>query len=228
VTTSGDVYVDTFDTIGGVSKWTLNSTSGVPTMYTCQRCWDLFVDINNTLYCSISSLAQVVTKSLNSNSNALTIVAGIGVPGSAPNMLQTPRAIFVDINFDLYVADCDNDRIQLFRSGELNGTTVVGSGSPTVTITLSRPTGIALDADKYIYIVEWGNNRVIGSGPYGFQCLVGCSGQPGSTASELNYPFGLSFDSYGNMFVTDSGNSRIQKFILVTDLCGKLNKDKNT
>ncbi len=51
VTTSGDIYVDNYKLIGGVSKWTLNSTIGIPAMYTCKKCWDLFVDIDNNLYC---------------------------------------------------------------------------------------------------------------------------------------------------------------------------------
>ncbi|CAF5112386.1 unnamed protein product, partial [Rotaria sp. Silwood1] len=36
-----------------------------------------------------------------------------------------------------------------------------------------------------------------------------------STSSQLNNPSHLSFDSYGNIFVTDRDNSRVQKFILI-------------
>jgi hypothetical protein len=215
-TTSGDIYVDTFSSISGVSKWTSNSTIGVPTMHTCQRCAGLFVDISNTLYCSMTNLHQVVTKSLNSGSNAFSIVAGTGSLGSTSNMLYYPYGIFVDTNFDLYVADCYNQRIQLFQSGELNGTTVV-----TGTITLSYPLGIVLDADKCLFIVDQDNHRIVGSGPTGFRCLVGCSGSGGSASNQLLYPSSLSFDSYGNMFVTDQYNSRIQQFMLMTNLCGK-------
>jgi hypothetical protein len=234
VTTSGDIYVDGASSTGRIDKWTLNSTNGIPTMYTCSKCWGLFVDINNIIYCSMTYLHQVVAKSLNSVSNTLTIVAGKGVPGSTSYMLDFPYGIFVDINFDLYVADCGNNRIQLFPSGQLNGTTVPEIGPSGTTITLSCPTGIVLDADKYLYIVDTFNNRIVGSGPNGFRCLVGCSdfssyffhsvlsGFYGSASNELWLPWTLSFDSYGNMFVTDSENSRIQKFDLITNLCGKL------
>ena len=106
-------------------------------MYTCQTCYDLFVDTDNTLYCSMLYFHQVVLKSLNSESNALRIVAGTGSSNSTSTTLNAPRGIFVDINLDLYVADYGNHRIQLFRSGQLNATTVAGSTSSTTTISLN-------------------------------------------------------------------------------------------
>ncbi len=222
VTTSGDIYVDSASSTGRIDKWTLNSTSGIPTMYTCSKCYGLFVDINNILYCSMEGLHQVVTKSLNSVSNKLTIVAGTGVAGSTSYMLDYPFGIFVNINFDLYVADCSNNRIQLFQSGQLSGTTVAGNKSSNPTITLNCPTGIVLDADNNLFIADCYNNRIVGSGTNGFRCLVGCSGSFGSASNQLYGPVTLSFDSYGNMFVTDYYNSRIQKFDLIANLCGKL------
>jgi hypothetical protein len=164
---------------------------------------------------------QVVAKSLNSISNITTIIAGTGCIGSTSNMLYCPLGIFVDINFDLYVADSGNNRIQLFRSGQLNGITIAGSESPNLTVTLHNPTGVVLDADNYLFIADQYNQRIIGSGPNGFRCLVGCSGSPGSASNQLSFPVSLSFDSYGNMFTTDNGNSRIQKFILLNSTLGK-------
>jgi DNA-binding beta-propeller fold protein YncE len=160
---------------------------------------------------------------LNSSLNILKIVAGTGSADSASNTLDNPRGIFVDINFNLYVADCGNDRIQLFQSGKLFGITIAGNSSLNTTITLNCPTGIILDADNYLYIVDSGNQRIIASGSNGFQCLVGCSGTSGSAANQLNNPWSISFDSYGNIFVTDQGNHRIQKFIFSINSCGKFN-----
>jgi DNA-binding beta-propeller fold protein YncE len=164
---------------------------------------------------------QVVKKWLNDSTSTVPIAAGTGTPGSTSDLLSSPYGIFVDINFDLYVADYGNHRIQLFRSGQLNGTTVVGATSSSTTIRLNLPTGIVLDADKNLFIVDQSNHRIIRSGPNGFQCLVGCSNLSGQAANQLFNPRTFSFDTHGNMFVTDRSNDRIQKFILSTNSCSK-------
>jgi hypothetical protein len=221
VTITGEIYVDNGAPNGRVEKSTLTATQSITVMYANDgQCTGLFVDINNNLYYSTHYQHKVVKKSLNSPTNPSTIVAGNGFSGSLSNMLNRPHGIFVDINFDLYVADSDNHRIQLFKPGELNGKTLVGNGAPG-TITLNEPTGIVLDADKYLFIVENGNHRIVGSGPNGFRCLVGCSNSYGSASNQLAGPITLSFDSYGNMFVTDRNNHRIQKFALSMNCCSK-------
>jgi hypothetical protein len=163
---------------------------------------------------------QVVKIWLGDTATTPTTVAGTGSYGSASNKLSDPNGIFVDTNFDLYVADSGNNRIQLFQSGQQNGTTVAGNGSLNTT-SLNYPTGIVLDADKYLFIVDSGNNRIVGSGPNGFRCIVGCSSTYGFASNQLYQPWSLSFDSYGNIFVTDMNNNRVQKFVLTTNSSGK-------
>ncbi len=137
-------------------------------------------------------------------------------------MLNQPKGLFVDINLNLYVADYGNNRIQFFQSGQLIGSTLVGNGAPGP-ITLNSPVGVILDADSNLFIADSGNNRILGSGPDGYRCLVGCSGTSGSASNQLDTPKILSFDSFGNIFVVDGSNSRIQKFFLATNSCGKCN-----
>ncbi len=147
-------------------------------------------------------------------------MAGTGYNGSLLNMLGHPHGIFVDIDFDLYVADTDNDRIQLFKPGELNATTGVGNGAPE-TISLSYPSGITLDADKHLFVVDLARHRIVGSTGNGFRCLVGCIDGRGQEPYQMWAPNTLSFDSYGNMFVIEGGNKRIQKFLFSMDSCRK-------
>jgi sugar lactone lactonase YvrE len=73
------------------------------------------------------------------STSPVVVVAGTGVSGSAANQLNSPNGIVVDLNFTLYVADYENNRVQRFWYGELNGTTVVGSGA-TGNIILNGPT----------------------------------------------------------------------------------------
>jgi hypothetical protein len=220
VAITGDIYVDNGGSNGRVDKWTFNTNTSVPVMYVNSSCFGLFLDINDTLYCSMYNRDQVVKRWLNDETNTSTPAAGTGIAGSDSNMLSSPYGIFVDINFDLYVAHCQNHRIQHFRSGQLNATTIAGDRSSDPTIRLTCPTGIVLDADRYLFIVDYGNHRIVGSGPNGFRCLVGCFGR-GSASNQLDYPATLSFDSYGNMFVTDWDNHRVQKFLLSTNSCSK-------
>lgn len=220
VTTTGDIYVDNSNQTGQVEKWTSNATIGIPVMYVNYRCYGIFIDIGNSLYCSAGDLHYVVRTSLSDSAMTVTAVAGVAsVNGSASNRLNNPRGIFVDINFDLYVADCGNNRIQLFRLGGFNALTVAGRGA-SGNITLSCPTGVALNADNYLFIVDSQNHRIVASGPSGFRCLVGCSGG-GSASSQLYYPISMAFDGDGDLFVTDPNNNRIQKFVFDSDSCGK-------
>jgi hypothetical protein len=219
VTINGDVYVDD-GYKGRVRKWTLNATRSVTVMYVSAECYGLFVDVNNTIYCSQSTTHLVVASSQDDDANLSRIVAGTGSPGSASNMLHSPIGILIDINFNMYVADSNNHRIQLFKYGQFDATTVAGSEA-VVSFALNYPTGIVLDADNYLFIVDSNNNRIVGSGLTGFRCVVGCTSEVGSGTDQLSNPWSLAFDSYGNMFVTDGYNKRIQMFIFSTNSCGK-------
>ncbi len=168
-TLDGDIYIDNGYAVHQVDKWTLNATHSVPAMYVNVSCYRLFVDINGSLYCSMPELQQVMKRAYNSDPNTTTIVAGNGMNGSAPNMLYNTQGIFVDTEFNLYVADSGNNRIQFFQYGQLNATTLVGIGAPG-TISLNRPLAVVLDADGYLFIVDRDNHRIVRSGPNGFYC----------------------------------------------------------
>ncbi|CAF1464582.1 unnamed protein product [Adineta steineri] len=220
VTSNGDIYIDDGFKNGRVQKWIAETNTLVTVMNVNSSCYGLFVDINDTLYCSMTQHHQVLKRSLNDSvMTSNRVAAGTGIRGSASNQLYSPHGIFVDVNLDLYVADCYNDRIQLFQSGESNGITVAGSTSLTPTVTLRCPSGIILDAEKYLFIVDSGNDRIVGSSLNGFRCLVGCD-ESGSQSNQLYNPFSFSFDRSGNMFVTDSYNHRIQKFQYFEESCG--------
>ena len=70
-----------------------------------------------------------------------------------------------------------------------------------------------------LFITDNGNQRIIGSDENGFRCIVGCSGRSGLASNQLNAPRNIAFDSFGNLFVVDQYNDRIQKFVLSSNLC---------
>ncbi len=222
VTIVGDIYIGSMHTVK-VEKWALNVKKGIFVMNAKagSSCLGLFVDIANYLYCSLSDEHRVVKQSLNVSTNMTTTVAGNSSRGSASNTLYNPWGIFVNIKFELYVADCENNRVQLFKAEQLDGITVAGNNG-RLSIDLNCPSAIFVDADGYLFIVDQRNNRIVGSSLNGIFCLAGCSGTHGPAFNQLDVPFNAAFDNYGNIFVADSNNNRIQKFILMKNACGKL------
>ena len=220
VTIDGNLYVDNGRYNGRVDMWTANSTISTVVMYVDGACYGIFVDIYENIYCSVGDYHRVWKKLYKDSANTSIIVAGNGIAGSASNMLQDPRGIFVDLKLNLYVADCHNNRIQFFAPGQTNATTLMGTGAPG-TMDIICPNNLVLDADGHLYVVDYIHNRIIGWGPNGYQCIAACNGSAGSSADHMNGPFALYFDSYGNIFVTDTVNNRVQKFLIINNTLGE-------
>lgn len=221
VAINGDVYIDNGLIHGRVNRWIFNSSTLVTALNVNGSCFGLFLDINNLLYCSLRDFHQVIRSVSSSDPSNSTVVAGTGVAGPSPNMLNQPQGIYVDSNLNLYVADCGNNRVQLFSQSSSNGLTVVGNGSSQTSISLNCPTSVTLDQNGYLFVVDSNNHRIIGSNANGYQCVAGCpGGSPGSTASQLSSPQTMAFDSYGNIYVTDRNNNRLQLFSIRKTPCG--------
>ncbi len=160
----------------------------------------------------------------------LTRVAGNGTTGfSGDNgpatsaQLYFPTGIAVDSAGDLYIADTRNNRVRKVANGVI--TTVAGNGfegftgdnGPATAARLANPQGVAVDSAGNLYIADIGNycirkvsngviTTVTGNGTAGF------SGDNGpSISAQLNFPHGVAIDSAGNLYIADSGNSRIRK-----------------
>ena len=118
-----------------------------------------------------------------------------------------PRGIFVDTNLDLYVADRYNHRVQLFRSGQLDAVTVAGRYISQCDHHFVEPHWsrarcgwLSLHCGSTPIIVSWGRGRT-GFPMCGWLLWWLLVQHP----HQLRYPHYLSsFDSDGNMFVTDS------------------------
>ena len=219
VNVNEDLYFNRNDA-SDIHVWPMIERSSHPVMRLAPYCEDIFIDLSNTLYCSIIYMDQIIAKSLDDSSNTLRLVAGTGCPGSALDMLNGPSGIFVDLSFSIFVADLFNNRVQRFSAGQTQGTTIAGNGV-SGTISLLSPRDVVLDGNGYLFIADTDHHRIIGSGPDGFRCVAGCINGNGSAPSQLLYPMSMDFDSYGNIWVVDHGNARIQKFILNPNISGR-------
>jgi uncharacterized protein (TIGR03437 family) len=140
-------------------------------------------------------------------------------------MLWQPRDVAADQAGNLFIADAGNYRI---RKVAPDGTTTTfagsgrlgtgGDGGQAINADLNFPSGVACDAQGNVYIADTLNHRVRKVAPNGVITTAvgdgiedfGGDGGP-ATAARLSRPRGLAFDAAGNLFIADSGNSRIRR-----------------
>jgi len=211
---NGDIFVDN-GANGQVDKWTINAASGVSAMTVSSKCFSIFVDMNDTLYCMQQSPRSVYKRSLNSSSLTPTTVTGA-------TSFSNAHGIFVDLCFNLYIADFANNQIKCVAAGASTATVAVGSTAAAPrNFALNNPIAVMLDGNNYFFILEYNNNRLLAESSTGFRCVVGCSGAGGGAANQLTNAYSFAFDTDGNIFVSDQGNCRFQKFLIDQNNCRK-------
>jgi DNA-binding beta-propeller fold protein YncE len=131
-----------------------------------------------------------------------------GGHGYEPGEFLRPRAMAIDDEDHIYVADSTNNRIQVFDTqGKLLrfwGERGDGPGQ------MYYPFDIAIGPDKSLYVCEYGNSRVqkftLDGKP------LGTWGEAGRGPGQLFNPWALAVDSRGAVSVIDSNNHRVQRF----------------
>ncbi len=133
-----------------------------------------------------------------------------GGHGYAPGEFLRPRALAMDDQERLYVADSCNHRIQVFDThGKL--LRMWGERGKAVG-QMSYPYDLAFGRDGNLYVCEYGNSRVQKFTPEGKP--LGLWGGAGREPGRLNNPWALAVDGDGAVSVIDSNNHRVQRFRL--------------
>ncbi len=148
------------------------------------------------------------------------IVAGTGNPkasgdgGLAIEAGLFPMGIALDRWGNLYIADHVNNRIrQVTPQGKIStvvGTGIAGytgDGGPALAAQLNDPTGVAVDTEGVLYIVDHENKRIrkVQQGVITTEVAQG-----------LQSPWALAFDCQGNLLIADLGQDQILKWDLQT------------
>lgn len=126
-----------------------------------------------------------------------------GQEGTKEGEFVYPNALALDSQSNIYVGEFQNQRIQIFEpSGKYLRTISTFMG------TVITPLAIAIHND-FLYVADRSGQILVMSleGQY-----IRKFGQPGSTPGLLNYPNGLAVSADGRLFISDSGNSRVQVF----------------
>jgi len=136
--------------------------------------------------------------------------SGDGGPATAATLRQ-PNGLALDTAGNLFVSDSGNSRV---RKVAPNGviTTVAGNGTPAV------PGGMAVDAAGNLFVAHVDDHRVRKVAPNGVVTIVAGNGSAGfsgdggpATAASLMAPEDVALDAAGNLFVADTGNSRVRR-----------------
>ncbi|MDQ6993673.1 MAG: SBBP repeat-containing protein [Mariprofundus sp.] len=166
----------------------------------------------------------------NGAKSAPVIIAGTGAAGytgdnglASSAQFNAPAGIAIDSYDDIYIADMGNNVIRKISNGII--TTIAGTGtagysgnnSPAINANLNAPYGLAIDTSFALYVTELGNHtlrRILG-GNISTLTGTGTAGFSGdgqlAGLAQLNSPRGVAVDSLGNIYIADTGNSRIRK-----------------
>ena len=137
------------------------------------------------------------------------LLASVGT-GTGRLQFGEPRDIAINTrNNKVYVADCNNNRIQVLNS-DLNFSTTFGKKGQDKG-QLYYPSGITCDSAGRLYVTEFGNHRVqvfTAEGKF-----LRMFGKYGDSRGELNCPDGIALDpSTKHVYISDSNNYRISVF----------------
>jgi sugar lactone lactonase YvrE len=198
-----------------------NANLSNPTGVVVDTNGNLFIaDQENNRVCKVDTNGIITTVA----GNGTGTYAGDG--GAATNAsLYYPTGLALDGKGNLFIADYFNNVI---RKVDANGiiTTVAGTnsagfsgdGGPATNAMFSDPRAVAVDARGNLFIADLGNERVrkvdtngivttyAGTNAYGF----GGDGGPATNAI-LWGPAGVTVDTNGALFISDSSNNRIRK-----------------
>ncbi len=135
--------------------------------------------------------------------------------------ISSPGALATDANGNVYIADTGNARVRKVSGGIV--TTVAGAslvnatGVGATTTYIGTPGGLAVDNAGNLFVSERDFGYVVEVTPDGSIHKVAgngsalFSGDGLALSAALNVPSGLTIDPSGNIYVSDTGNSRVRQ-----------------
>lgn len=152
--------------------------------------------------------------------------------------LNAPQGLSVDSTGNLFIADTNNDVVRevvcatsVTSCSPPTGTSAgfiytiagdgtagyLGDGGPAGSAELNQPTGVFVDTSGDLFIADYFNQvvREVTSGNITTVAGDGAAGFGGDSglavACTLNYPYGISVDTAGDLIIGDSLNNRVRK-----------------
>ena len=206
----------------------------------------LAVDSQGDLF--IADEGDYVIREVNASTGNISTVAGManqfgstGDNGQATSAkLNGPVSVAVDSQGDLFIADSGNHAIREVNgltgvittvAGKLGQSGATGDGGAATSALLEYPTGVTVDAQGNLYIVDEEESVVRRGEPRQRHhhhlrrqpTQSGFSGDNGpASAALLEDPQGVAVDSQGDLFIADQGNDVIRKVTPVASITNVL------
>src|SRR5208337_2172431 len=151
--------------------------------------------------------------------------------------LTYPAAVAFDSSGNLWVADYSNNRVleytTPFSTDEaaslvIGQSSFTGTGSATTSTGLWGPAAVAFDSSGNLWVADYSNNRVLEyttpfSTDEAASLVIGQSSFTTSVSATTSTgswgPAAVAFDSSGNLWVADVGNSRVLEYVPGTGSC---------
>jgi len=197
---------------------------------------DMVVDNAGNVY--ISDWLNNKIRKVDANTGIITTIAGTGDSGFSGDgadatlaRLKSPSGIALDATGNIFFCDRGNDRVRkIATDGTI--TTVVGKGGfnafsgdggQATDAELNNPSGLTIDNDGNLYVVDRDNHRIrkittdgiintiVGTGSTGFSGGGFNGDDQLGPNTLLDKPTDLVIDAAGNVIFNDNDNHRVRK-----------------
>lgn len=192
----------------------------------------LALDSEGNLYVADTGNDRILRFATNPDGSPAGNATALATAGLLRNKVSGPRGLTIDSDFNLFIADTDNDRILKLLTANDPGYTnatppplanfeiIAASGGSINPGKVRNPEGVAVDSAGNLYVADTGNNRVIefiGATPGPVTVLASSGSTLGGAIGKVRLPEGITvtdFSGVETLLVADSGNNRVQQFPL--------------
>ena len=171
----------------------------------------------NTLYIADRTNHRIMSYTLGNNSG--TFVFGFNGKGYNNTQLSSPTGLHFDIlTNSLVIANSGANKIVRYVLGSSVWTSIAGvisGASGTTPAQFTNPMEATFDPMGNLYVSDRDNNRIqfFYAEQLNATTIARITGVNGTNATTLAAPYSLKLDSQLNLYVADTYNHRIQKFL---------------
>jgi sugar lactone lactonase YvrE len=192
--------------------------------------------LTSFLFFASFAAGQNIINTVAGNYVATTTPTGADIPGPTAAIQDSQGNLYVAAPYSQYIFEMSGSSVAAYT-----GMGWVGYWGKTTTRLkglLAEPTGLAMDTQGNLYIADSGNNSVRKVDTSGNLSTVAGISEPcphakcgdggPAISSKLNGPQGVAVDSKGNVYIADTGDSRVRCVLAVAGGCGGSTKPVGT